>query len=264
MKTSLFIIDAFTDQAFHGNPAAVCLVDPDTDDAWMQHVAAEMNLSETAFLYPLDADLWSLRWFTPTTEVDLCGHATLAAAHALRHELALANGPMNFRTRSGILTATSVGTAISLDFPGFIAEPVELSAAFDAAIDAQTTAALRAGAHLILVLRDAQTVVSLNPDLDLIRRLTARGVAVTAAAAADSRWDFVSRFFAPAVGIPEDPVTGSAHCSLGPYWGKVLGKAQLTAYQASARGGEVGMELLGDRVRLLGQAKTVVRGELCA
>lgn len=262
MKISLFIIDAFTDQAFSGNPAAVCLVDPDTDDAWMRNVAAEMNLSETAFLYPLEADLWSLRWFTPSVEVNLCGHATLAAAHVLRHELALAKGPMKFLTRSGILTATAVDAGISLDFPGFVAEPVELSADFDAAMGAQTTVALRAGEDLILVLRDAQTVAGLNPDLILMRGLTERGVAVTAATAADSRWDFVSRFFAPAVGIPEDPVTGSAHCSLGPYWGKILGKTQLIAYQASARGGEVGIELLGDRVRLLGQAKTVLKGEL--
>ncbi|AEG00507.1 PhzF family phenazine biosynthesis protein [Methylomonas methanica] len=264
MKTSLFIIDAFTDRAFSGNPAAVCLMDSNKDDAWMQSVAAEMNLSETAFLYPLDADLWSLRWFTPSVEVNLCGHATLAAAHLLRHELALAKGPMKFFTRSGILTATAVDAAICLDFPGFIAEPVELSADFDAAIGAQTTAALRAGDDLILVLPDAHTVASLNPDLSLVRGLTERGVAVTAAAPADSRWDFVSRFFAPVVGIAEDPVTGSAHCSLGPYWGKMLGKTQLTAYQASARGGEIGMELMGDRVRLLGQAKTVLKGELYA
>lgn len=228
----------------------------------MQNVAAEMNLSETAFLYPLEADLWSLRWFTPSVEVDLCGHATLAAAHVLQHELALATGPMKFLTRSGVLTATAVGEAISLDFPGFNAEPLELCADFDAAMGAQVTAALRAGGNLILVMPDAHTVASLSPDFGLTRGLTERGVAVTAAAAADSQWDFVSRFFAPAVGIPEDPVTGSAHCSLGPYWGKILGKTQLRAYQASARGGELGIALLGDRVRLSGQAKTVLKGEL--
>jgi len=262
MKKPLFIVNAFTDQPFRGNPAAVCLLEASEDAGWMQSVASEMNLSETAFLYPLAANTWSLRWFTPTVEVDLCGHATLAAAHVLCHELALINGAMTFRTRSGDLTAIPTNGAIALDFPSVGAEPVELSPAFSAAIGERVNAALRAGDDLILVLPDAAAVENVMPDMAKIGALAVRGVAVTAIVPHGMPWDFVSRFFAPAIGVAEDPVCGSAHCSLGPYWGRVLDKTQLTAYQASSRGGQVGMRLLGDRVQLLGQAKTAMTGEL--
>lgn len=263
-KTPLYIIDAFSDRPFGGNPAAVCLLEAYRDERWMQNVAAEMNLSETAFLRPVSAYLWALRWFTPTVEVDLCGHATLAAVHVLRSECGVTANDVTFRTRSGDLTAHCEGEAICLDFPKVSAEPAEPMPEFCEAIGVEVVAALRSRDDLILVLPDAETVERLAPDHGKIRHLAPRGVVVTARAEEGADWDFVSRFFAPQSGIPEDPVTGSAHCYLGPYWGEILNKTQLSGYQVSARGGAVGVKLAGDRVMLQGRATTVLKGELHA
>jgi predicted PhzF superfamily epimerase YddE/YHI9 len=225
-------IDAFTDQPFSGNPAAVCLLPAPRDAGWMQQVASEMNLAETAFLVRR-AEGYDLRWFTPVAEVDLCGHATLASAHFLWEERHLEEDQTAaFHTRSGVLSAKREGDMIWLD-------------GLDYLIEVESDAAVR----------------SLKPDLALLGRLPVRGVVVTARSS-DGRHDFVSRFFAPQQGIPEDPVTGSAHCGLGPFWAARLGRNQLAGYQASARGGTVLVRVAGERVHLGGQAVTVLRGEL--
>lgn len=261
MPLPLLQIDAFTDRAFGGNPAAVCLLQEPMSDLWMQHVAQEMNLAETAFLLP-EPDGYSLRWFTPVLEVDLCGHATLASAHALWEGRHLApEATARFHTRSGLLTARQNGEWIELDFPAEpateVAAPPELldglpitpryvgKNRFDYLVEVESEAALRA----------------LRPDFSLLACLSARGVIVTAPASTPN-FDFVSRFFAPACGINEDPVTGSAHCCLGPYWYERLHRQTFTAFQASARGGIVKVNVMGNRVLLDGQAVTVLRGEL--
>jgi predicted PhzF superfamily epimerase YddE/YHI9 len=263
MTKPLYIIDAFTEQPFSGNPAAVCLVGPEADLVWMQQVASEMNLSETAFLSPIASDIWSLRWFTPTIEINLCGHATLASAHVLWHELSDTSALLTFRTRSGDLTAAKEGDAIRLDFPSVPVRETGLLPAFGQAIGVQPRSALRSAEDLLLVLDDAEAVSQLKPDLEKIAALAPRGVIVTALGQG-TEWDFVSRFFGPASGVPEDPVTGSAHCCLGPYWAKVLGKTELAGFQASPRGGKVGVRLAGDRVHLIGRARTVLKGEFYA
>ncbi len=240
----LLQIDAFADAPFTGNPAAVCLLgDAVRDDAWMQNLAAEMNLAETAFLRKQDGD-WSLRWFTPAVEVALCGHATLASAHALFEEGLLApDGTARFHTRSGVLTARHAGDQIELDFPAMVARRCEPA---DGLIEAL-------GMHPVSVARN---------EFDyLVGRIPVRGVIVTSRASTKG-FDFVSRFFAPGSGIDEDPVTGSAHCALAPYWAPRLGKTDFVAYQASPRGGVLRVALDGDRVRLAGRAVTVLRGDL--
>ncbi|SFI70384.1 PhzF family phenazine biosynthesis protein [Planctomicrobium piriforme] len=255
-------VDAFTDRPFSGNPAAVCWLDEPVPDDWMQAVAAEMNLSETAFVRP-KGDQLGLRWFTPTVEVDLCGHATLATAHALwSNNLVSQERPLEFQTRSGVLTCKRDGELIELDFPalpstGAIADTTILSAL-----------GLKQCAHFgrtrfdSLVVVDSPDIVrSLSPDFARLRAVNTRGVIVTALSD-DPKFDFISRFFAPAVGVDEDPVCGSAHCCLAPYWGGVLGKSSLMAYQASARGGGLRLKVAGDRVKLGGQAVTVWQGEL--
>jgi len=264
MGIPLLQVDAFTDRPFHGNPAGVCLLDAARDDAWMQSVAAEMNLAETAFVVP-QADGFSLRWFTPTLEVDLCGHATLATAHALWQTGRLAQGDeARFHTRSGLLTATRRGGLIELDFP---ATPADAAPAFlDGLADALGAAPVWTGRslfYLMAVVATAAEVRALQPDLMKVSELPARGVIVTAAAD-DGVHDFVSRFFAPALGVPEDPVTGSAHCALAPYWAERKGTSRLLGYQASARGGTVRVEVVGSRVRLAGHAVTVFTAELMA
>ena len=260
----LYQVDAFTSRPFAGNPAAVCLLDRPRDDAWMQQVAAEMNLAETAFL-ERRADGWGLRWFTPAVEVDLCGHATLASAHVLWERGAAANGEaLRFHTRSGLLQARRRGVEIELDFP---AEPVEAAPApgLAAALGVEPRWCGRNRLDLLAELASEAEVRSLAPDFPRLKLATppGRGVIVTARSATPD-YDFVSRFFAPAAGIDEDPVTGSAHCALGPYWMAKLGKSELRAYQASARGGSLGVRVAGDRVFLTGQAVTVLRGELAA
>jgi PhzF family phenazine biosynthesis protein len=258
----LLQIDAFTDVPFRGNPAAVCLLDRERDAAWMQSVGSEMNLSETAFLLP-QTDGWSLRWFTPTVEVDLCGHATLAGAHALWEERLLApTESARFHTRSGLLTAKKNGEWIELDFP---ATREERSEAPPALLKALGVAAPRyVGRNkfdYIVEVASEDDVRRLKPDHGTLRTIPVRGVIVTSRSA-NGGYDFVSRFFAPGSGIDEDPVTGSAHCCLTPYWAGRLGKNELIAYQASQRGGMLRVRIDGDRVKLAGRAITVLRGEL--
>ncbi len=263
MAVPLYQVDAFTDRPFSGNPAAVCLLAEAAHDDWMQEVAAEMNLSETAFLLP-EADGWRLRWFTPVLEVELCGHATLASAHVLWETGRLAaDEPARFHTRSGLLTAERDGGLIDLDFPTL---PPSECPAPEGLVEALGVSVRWVGtnrSYFLVEVADESLVRGLAPDMERLAKLPALGFIVTSRSDT-SRYDFVSRFFAPAGGIAEDPVTGSAHCYLGPYWGERLGKKDLRAYQASARGGEIRVRLRGDRVRLGGSAVTVMRGELLA
>jgi len=260
----LLQIDAFTDAPFKGNPAAVCFPDGERDAEWMQHVAAEMNLSETAFLLPRD-DGWSLRWFTPSVEVALCGHATLASAHALWQEKLIdESATARFHTLSGVLTADRRGEWIELDFPAKANEPVPAPAALLDALGAPHPRYVGRNEFDYLVELDSEDAVrALKPDHVVLRQLPVRGAIVTARSS-KPEYDFVSRFFAPGSGVDEDPVTGSAHCALAPYWAERLGKTEFVAYQASARGGVVRVRLAGDRVKLGGKAVTVFRGELTA
>jgi PhzF family phenazine biosynthesis protein len=261
MPQPIYVADAFTDRPFAGNPAAVCPLDRPADAAWMARVAAEMNLSETAFLDPVPGG-WNLRWFTPTVEVELCGHATLAGAHVLWESGRLAKSePARFQTRSGPLTAVARGPEIELDFP---AQPVESGPPPEGLIDGLGAAPVWVGGNgtdSFVVLADEKAVRSLRPDLARLRRIAVRGVVVTSRCDAGP-YDFVSRFFAPASGVDEDPVTGTAHCALGPYWAERFGKSDLVGFQASARGGVVRVGVRGRRVLLGGSAVTVWRGEL--
>ncbi|MFL6248307.1 MAG: PhzF family phenazine biosynthesis protein [Thermoanaerobaculia bacterium] len=260
----LLQIDAFTSQAFRGNPAAVCLLDGERDARWMQDVAAEMNLSETAFLLPRDSD-FSLRWFTPATEVALCGHATLASAHALWEEQILAPTDIaRFHTKSGLLTAERKGDRIELDFPATLEQRSDVPAGLLESLGITDPVYVGRNKFDYLVEVASEEIVrSLNPDHTKLRKIEVRGVIVTSRAS-ETNADFVSRFFAPGSGIDEDPVTGSAHCCLTPYWSTRLGKQEMTAYQASPRGGYVYVQLAGDRVKLRGNAVTVLRGDLTA
>ena len=268
MNRPLYQVDAFTAEPFAGNPAAVCLLEPGEgpDPGWMQRVAAEMNLSETAFLRPgAEAGRYGLRWFTPTVEVELCGHATLASAHVLFTEgLAEAGRELRFDTASGPLTARRDGDgAIWLDFPATPAEPVDPPAGLLEALgDGPARWVGRGRFDYLVELADEAAVRGLAPDVRRLEGLGSRGVIVTAAGDGSAGHDFVSRYFAPAAGIDEDPVTGSAHCTLGPYWAERLGRDELTGFQASARGGLVRVRPQGDRVLLGGQAVTVLRGQL--
>jgi PhzF family phenazine biosynthesis protein len=264
MPIRIVQVDAFTNHPFAGNPAAVCVLKEAPTEQWMRDVAREMNLSETAFLVPQDGG-YHLRWFTPAVEVALCGHATVASAHVLWQDGHLPDGQQaRFHTKSGLLTADRRGDWIELDFPAKIATatepPPELlpalgvtdakfvgKNAFDYFVEIESDAAVRA----------------LSPDHSLLRKLPVRGVIVTARSASPE-FDFISRFFAPGSGIDEDPVTGSAHTALGPYWAGILGKTDMVAFQASARGGVVKVRVAGDRVKLGGQAVTVMTGELNA
>lgn len=264
----LYQVDAFTDRPFSGNPAAVCLLAEPREPAWMQAVAVEMALSETAFLVPRpEGDGWNLRWFTPNTEVALCGHATLASAHALWESGRLAaTATARFHTLSGWLTAERQGEWIELDFPAKLAvplDPEEPVAGLVAALGAEPLWIGKNQFDYLAVLPSAAALRSLAPDLERLLTLPVRGLIATALSDT-AEFDFLSRFFAPAVGVPEDPVTGSAHCCLAPYWSGRLGKDELTGYQASARGGVVRVRVEGDRVKLGGQAVTVLRGELAA
>jgi len=261
MPLQLFHIDAFTDRPFTGNPAAVCLLEQEMDPAWMQSVAREMNLSETAFLLRGD-DGFDLRWFTPEVEVELCGHATLASAHFLWSEHHLKpKATARFHTQSGLLTAVQRDGWIELDFPAKPAHAVTPPAGLAAALGGAPVAVLKSQYDHLVELATEAEVRALEPDFRALRVVDSRGVIVTATGNGGP-YDFVSRFFGPAVGINEDPVTGSAHCVLGPYWAGRLGKSSFHAYQASARGGEVRVAVVGDRVKLGGKAVTVARGEL--
>ncbi len=257
-------VDAFTSRPFGGNPAAVCVLPQAAPEEWMRQVAREMNLSETAFLVPAE-DGYHLRWFTPAVEVDLCGHATVASAHVLWEDGHLPAGAQaRFHTRSGLLTADRRGDWIELDFPAKIAAPAEPPPSLLPALGVTHARFAGKNAFDYLVEVDSEaTVRALSPDHSALRKLPVRGVIVTARGAT-GEFDFVSRFFAPGSGIDEDPVTGSAHTALGPYWMGVLGKSEFTAFQASARGGVLRVRVAGERVKIAGQAVTVMTGELRA
>ena len=261
MPQPVFTVDAFAEHPFGGNPAAVCPLARPAEVQWMQRVAAEMNLSETAFLWP-EEDAFRLRWFTPAVEVALCGHATLASAHVLWETGRLApTDPARFQTQSGRLTAERHEGAIQLDFP---AKPLQSVTPPEGLRDALGATAVYVGKNqfdYFVELETASKVRSLNPDFERLRRLPARGVIVTARSD-DEQFDFVSRFFAPAAGVNEDPVTGSAHCALAPYWSDRFKRQELVGYQASARGGIVRVRVAGERVLMRGKAVTVLRGEL--
>ena len=261
--TRIVQVDAFTSEPFRGNPAAVCVLEQNRDTGWMQHVASEMNLSETAFLRPRE-DGFDLRWFTPAVEVDLCGHATLASAHVLWESGRLAPGqPARFQTKSGLLAAVRLGDWIELDFPVTPEENVEPPPGLAQALRASPRYVGRSRFDYLAELDSEEDVARLRPDFGALASISARGVIATARSA-DPGFDFVSRFFAPASGIDEDPVTGSSHCCLALFWSRRLGKNSFLARQISARGGTLKVRLDGDRVRLAGQAVTVFEGELLA
>ncbi len=257
----ILTIDAFTDRPFAGNPAAVCLLDKVVDAEWMQAVASEMNLSETAFVRPLKED-FELRWFTPAIEVDLCGHATLATAHALWTEGVVdPSQPIRFHTRSGVLACTQNGNFIELDFPATPPKQSEPPEGLLEALGIRPAFVGKSKFDQFVRVESEEIVRSLQPDFAKLGIISMRGVIVTSVSD-DPQFDFVSRFFAPAVGVNEDPVCGSAHCCLGPYWSEQLGKTEMTAIQASARGGVLRIRVAGDRVVLGGHAITVLKGEL--
>ena len=264
MPLTVTQVDAFTNKPFTGNPAAVCVLPVAADAAWMQRVAREMNLSETAFLVRRSNGEFDLRWFTPAVEVDLCGHATLASAHVLWEEGHLpADAPAVFHTRSGRLSATRRADWIEMDFPAEPAEPVSAPTGLADALGAEPEWVGRNRFDYLVEVDAQATVARLAPDFAALKKLETRGIIVTARADAEEV-DFVSRFFAPGTGVDEDPVTGSAHCCLGPFWQQRLGRDAFTARQVSERGGLVKVVVRGDRVLLLGQAVTVLRGELLA
>jgi PhzF family phenazine biosynthesis protein len=263
MAIRIVQVDAFTNRAFAGNPAAVCVLKEAPDEQWMKDVAREMNLSETAYLVPKD-DGYNLRWLTPAVEVDLCGHATVASAHVLWQDGHLpADRQAVFYTRSGRLKADRRGEWIELDFPAKLAVAAEAPPELLPALGVAEAKFVGKNAFDYLVEVDSEaTLRALAPDHSTLRKLPVRGIIVTAQGSGE--YDFVSRFFAPGSGIDEDPVTGSAHTALGPYWAGRLAKREFTAFQASARGGVIRVRLEGDRVKLGGQAVTVMTGELLA
>ncbi|MGH9754566.1 MAG: PhzF family phenazine biosynthesis protein, partial [Blastocatellia bacterium] len=265
MEIPILQIDAFTSEPFKGNPAAVCLLAEPRPAEWMQNVAAEMNLAETAFVVPRPGGGgFDLRWFTPTIEIPLCGHATLASAHALWETGRLAkNKEARFHTLSGWLIASHSGDRIEMDFPALFADKAELPKAVEEALEIKPLAVVvnrrkdGSDSNFLVELETESTVRNVKPDFEKLRRTVNAGIIITARG--DSKYDFVSRYFACFAGIDEDPVTGSAHCMLTPYWAAKLGKTEMSAYQASARGGEVTVSLNGDRVVLGGNAVTVLR-----
>jgi predicted PhzF superfamily epimerase YddE/YHI9 len=259
----IYVVDAFTDRPFSGNPAAVCLPPAWPADSWLQQVAAEMNLSETAFVVPND-DRFDLRWFTPHVEVDLCGHATLASAYVLWHAgRAPRERPIAFHTRSGTLTAAGRGDAIELDFPLQAAGEVAPPAGLLEALGTSATFVGKSTFDYLVEVESESALRALSPDFRALSSVPVRGVIVTARSERDE-FDFVSRFFAPASGIDEDPVTGSAHCVLASHWRERTGKSEFRAYQASRRGGSIGVRIEGRRVLLTGRAVLVVEGQLLA
>ncbi|PAP75565.1 PhzF family phenazine biosynthesis protein [Rubrivirga marina] len=257
------VVDAFAERPFEGNPAAVCLLDAPAAEDWMRGLAAEMNLSETAFLTPGDDGAFNLRWLTPEVEVDLCGHATLASAHLL-YEVGHV-GPeetVRFDTRSGRLTVRQSGErTYTMDFPATPPEAADLDGVAEA-FGVEPVWTGRSRFDGFVVLESEAAVRGATPDLGAVAGLDARGVILTARADESSPYDVVSRFFAPGAGVPEDPVTGSAHCAIGPHWATELGRDEVSCFQASRRGGHVGVRVVGDRVELTGHAVTVHRAEL--
>jgi len=262
MPIRIVTVDAFTNTPFAGNPAAVCVMAEPRPEAWVRNVAREMNLSETAFLVPRNGD-FDLRWLTPTVEVDLCGHATIASAHVLWEDGHLLEGAQaRFHTRSGLLTADRRGDWIEVDFPVKIATAAEPPAPLLPALGvASPVAVVKNVFDYMVEVASEEELRALKPDHTMLRTIPVRGVIVTARSSTPG-FDFISRFFAPGSGIDEDPVTGSAHTALGPYWGAKLGKSEMTGYQASPRGGVVRVRLNGDRIILGGQAVTVMHAML--
>ena len=261
MSNPIYQVDAFTDQPFAGNPAAVCILAKSADPKWMQDVAREMNLSETAFICR-EADGFRLRWFTPAVEVDLCGHATLATAHILWETSRLAAGEeARFFTRSGLLKAKRLNDFIELDFPPKPEESADPLPGLGEALGTSFQYVCKNKFDYLVELASEDFVRNVKPNFSKLQQIEARGIIVTSTAKT-APYDFVSRFFAPRVGINEDPVTGSAHCFLGPYWAKRLGKKNFLAYQASARGGEIRVRLEANRIFLGGKAITILQGEL--
>ncbi len=266
-EVRLRTVDAFTDKPFMGNPAAVVVLEAAASDEWMAAVARETNVSDTAFVTRedlTDAE-FRLRWFTPAVEVDLCGHATLASAHCLFEDGV--QDPIRFATRSGVLTVSrrSDGSLV-MDFPAWPARQIDNASEATEALGANVewTGRTENEFFLLALVEDERSVCDLRPDLEAIARLDASAVIVTALADAGKPYDFVSRLFAPKAGIPEDPVTGSSHTVLGPFWADRLGRASLVGFQASSRSGLVGVELVGDRVTITGHATTVLDGRLTA
>jgi PhzF family phenazine biosynthesis protein len=260
MPIPLFHVDAFTDQSFAGNPAAICLMTRWPEDRWLQLVAREMNLSETAFLVP-NASGFDLRWFTPAIEVDLCGHATLASAHVLWHQGLVNGSEIRFSSRSGLLTALRNGEELQLDFPLKPEKPAEAPSGLLEALGAKAKYTGKNQFDYLVELESESALRGLTPDFRSLAKVEARGLIVTSRSD-DSRYDFVSRFFAPAVGVDEDPATGSSHCCLGGFWSKRLGKSNFLAYQASARGAVIRVQVNNDRVLLGGKAVIIAKGEL--
>lgn len=259
MEIPLYQVDAFTSELFRGNPAAVCILDTWLDEERMQAIAAENNLSETAFLVPGGSG-FELRWFTPTTEVALCGHATLASAKVLFDYLDWSEESISFQTRqSGTLRVTRRSGLFELDFPATPTVPISSPDGLEEALGTHAEEVLSAGEDVLVVLAYEQQVRALQPHLPALSEVECRGIIVTAGG---NELDFVSRFFAPRVGIPEDPVTGSAHCALTPYWSKRLDKTELHAIQVSERGGELFCQNLGNRVRIAGNAVLYLKGTI--
>lgn len=256
MNIKLFQVDAFTDHLFGGNPAAVCPLTKWLPDSLMQNIAMENNLSETAF-YTLENDCYSIRWFTPAAEVDLCGHATLATAHVIFSHMGCRSETIEFQSRSGVLSVRRDREKLLLNFPADRPVKVEAPGRIIEALAARPIEAYKGRTDYLFVFRDEEEIAAIHPDFRLLSTEGVRGIMVTAPG---KSVDFVSRFFAPGVGIDEDPVTGSAHTTLIPYWSKRLGKIELNAIQASRRGGVLSCKLLGNRVEIGGKAVTYLEG----
>jgi len=262
MGVPIYVVDAFTEKPFGGNPAGVCLLDKPADEQWMQRVANEMQHAETAFLYPLSDGSHNLRWFTPTIEVDLCGHATLASAHILWQVGRLKpDQEAKFQTKSGQLVARKSGDEIRMDFPAEPAEEMDAPPTLRLAISKPPVWIGHNRMDMLVQLESAEDVRTLGPSINAIAMLGGRGVIVTAQSDTPE-YDFICRFFAPAAGVPEDNATGSAQCALGPFWSERLGKKELKSFQASPRGAVLGVEVKGDRVDICGKAFTVLEGTL--
>jgi len=258
MRLPLYQIDAFTGEVFRGNPAAVCPVDDWPDDGLMQSIAAENNLAETAFFRPRGDD-YDLRWFTPTTEVDLCGHATLASAYVVFHYVQTERRSVTFHTRSGALTVERDGNdLLSMDFPAWPPSECEAPTSLVSALGHPPLRVLKTRDYVAVFETEAE-VRAATPEMEALRRHVDAAVIVTAPG---DEADFVSRFFAPTLGVPEDPVTGSAHCTLVPYWAEQLGRETLRALQVSTRGGELHCQLRGERVRIAGRAVRYLEGAI--
>jgi len=261
MTHTLYQVDAFTEKPFKGNPAGVCLLEEPQSNCWMQNLAREMNLSETAYLLP-EKEGWRLRWFTPKTEVDLCGHATLASAKVLFELHPEIRGDMiRFYTKSGELLARWMDGRVELDFPAMIGQSFSYESVINNVLGFRPVDAVFSGNYYLFVAEDENLIRKLEPDISALEKLPLPEVIITAQSR-DPEFDFISRFFAPQLGVNEDPVTGSTHCMLTPYWADKLGKDTLTAYQASSRGGILHLRLVGDRVKIQGAAKIIFKADL--